>query len=146
MSERARILAAPFSEAETRDAYQAYALNPGDDSRRQKQKMDFGIRLRTPFESLPSGIQQLVSNPIFLRYLVTSYETVNQELTEGDILTRFYDCNIPPRHRFFLRYFLDLLWFLRRDFLSEDDLHKEPPADDMEIRRSHSKLLEYCWS
>ena len=117
-SERPRIVIGSFDENETRDAYGRYAFSGQDNSRQEKQKTDYGIRISTPYEMLPAGIRQLVANPIFLRYLVTSYESVTQDLSEADLLVRFYDRNIPPKHRYFLQYFLEVLWSMRRDFLT----------------------------
>lgn len=144
-TERPRIWIGPFDEDETRSAYHRYALSQHDNPRQEKQKTDYGVRLNTTYEALPVGIRQLISNPIFLRYLVTSYESVTQELTEADILVRFYNRNIPSKHRYFLLYFLEVLWFLRKDFLTEDDLHMDPPEDKPPIRRALTKLLEYCY-
>lgn len=144
-AERPYITIGPFTAEETEKAYNKYAIGAAETPQQRRLKSEyFGIRLKTPFKDLPAGLKHLVANPIFLRYLVTSYEEVTQELSEAEILMKFYEEKIERRHQFFLAYFLDVLWHKRSDYLPEEELFARHPSQTLSIEQALNKLREYC--
>ena len=141
------VLIDKFTEKEAADAYDLYVCR-GNDDHAAEQKKAFGICLKTPYGKLPGAVKQLIRNPVFLQYLARTYHQVNASLTEEQVLLDFYKETLSEewtkRHRYFLAYFLEVLWHKKSDHLTEDDLHeKHKTADSPEFARAIDKLQEY---
>ena len=107
----------PFSETEVKEAYNLYK-NAKDAKNR------FGIIIRDDFEDISDQVQQLIRNPVLLRFFSMSYEKAPLNLFAQEILWKYYQHLIPEKHRSFISLFIDLLWECKTDFLSEEDIIK----------------------
>lgn len=133
-----------FTPEETEAAYGLYVQRSSAGAAKIVRE-HFSVRLTTPFSELPPPIRSLVANPIFMRVLAQSYDSLPEDLGPADILLAYYENekNVPIRHRYCLDYFLRGMWMLRTDCLSEEQilaLSQDPNVPEGDWRQ---RLAEY---
>jgi hypothetical protein len=122
-----------FSETEVEQVFNLYKNIKDGDKR-------FGIIINEEFKNISKQVRQLICNPALLRFLCITYEKVPASLFGPEIIWKYFRYSIPERHHPFLSLFVDLLWELKTDYLSEEHLTRHIKEGNV---RATKKLLEY---
>jgi len=125
-----------FSKEEAEEAFAKYVGSTEDVRRR------FGLQILTPWEGLSPQVQELVQNPIMLRFVCVSYDRVPQSLLSAQVLQEYIDKVIDKRFKPFLSCFCDLLWDLQQDYVTDDDIIRSARNRNPNAAKLHEYLRE----